>query len=296
VTREERGRLFAVLGAPIGHSRSPLMHTAAFEALGLPHMYVALQVLPPELGTVLRSAAVLGFGGVNLTVPHKQAALDLMDGLSPEVQRIGALNTVCFKKDRLVGHNTDGIGFMRALDELRGPPLRQVMVLGTGGASLAVVDALLEGTFGGQDALLDVVWVSRNPKGVRHAFASHARVKMRGYEWLARRGGSFSGTRGARPFQLLVNTSIVGMGGGPKEFPQKFELSFLEPGSRVVDLVYPRPAGGLLDRAEARGMTVQSGLPMLQWQGLEALQLWLNRPLGPDIARLMRDALGLKSS
>src|SRR5690606_31923639 len=89
-------RCFGVLGDPIGHSRSPAMHTAAFAALGLPHSYLAFHVAPSRLAAALTGAAALGFGGLNLTVPHKQAALALCDALGPEARRIGAVNTLCF--------------------------------------------------------------------------------------------------------------------------------------------------------------------------------------------------------
>ena len=116
-------RCFGVFGQPIAHSRSPVMHGAAFEALGLPHRYLPFAVAPAGLPEAVRGAAALGFGGGNLTVPHKQAALALCDELSPAAARIGAVNTLRFVPDgeqssgvAIHGHNTDARGFLDAID------------------------------------------------------------------------------------------------------------------------------------------------------------------------------------
>lgn len=103
-------QLFAVLGQPVGHSRSPAMHAAAFAALGLPHVYVARDVAPQHLGAALEGARLLGFSGLNLTVPHKQAALAHLHELDEVARRIGAVNTVAFSDGRAIGWNTDEIG------------------------------------------------------------------------------------------------------------------------------------------------------------------------------------------
>ena len=145
-------RCFGVYGQPIAHSRSPLMHGAAFEALGLPHRYLPFAVAPANLTEAVRGAAALGFGGVNLTVPHKQAALALCDELSPAAARIGAVNTLRFvpsdpndeERARGVavhGHNTDARGLAMALERDLGSgltgQLRNCHVLGSGGSARA---------------------------------------------------------------------------------------------------------------------------------------------------------------
>ncbi|MCA9711823.1 MAG: shikimate dehydrogenase (NADP+), partial [Myxococcales bacterium] len=135
-------RVFGVLGDPVAHSRSPAMHGAAFAALGLPHCYFAFHVRPPQLAAALAGARALGLGGLNLTVPHKQAACALVDALDPAAARIGAVNTVCMEGSRLVGLDTDGEGFLAGLAELPGGEPSSAVVLGSGGAARAVVDAL----------------------------------------------------------------------------------------------------------------------------------------------------------
>lgn len=266
-------RCFGVLGDPVAHSRSPVMHAAAFASLGLPHRYMAFHVEPAGLAAAVRGAAALGFGGLNLTVPHKQAAVDLCDELTATARRIGAVNTVLFKDGKIVGDNTDGLGFADAVRELGAAPVDAV-VLGGGGAALAVIDALVH-----ELGARAVRWASRDPSGLRAVSG----VEAVDYAALVSR---------RLDADLLVNCTTVGMRGGPAEFPVPLALDGLRAGARVVDVVYPRPAGGLLDAAEAAGVVVQDGLPMLLWQGVRALERWLARPLPPATIAAMRAALG----
>src|SRR6266540_115406 len=118
--REIRGttRVVAILGDPVAHSRSPAMHNAAFAALGLDFVYVALRVRPPDLRRAVLGIRALGFVGLNVTVPHKEAIIPLLDDLSPAARAIGAVNTVVRRGGRLEGHNTDAQGFIRAVRKL----------------------------------------------------------------------------------------------------------------------------------------------------------------------------------
>ncbi len=263
---------FGVLGDPVAHSRSPAMHGAAFAALGLPHRYFAFHVTPAGLADALAGARALGLGGLNLTVPHKRAALSLVDRLTPAAARIGAVNTVWREADALVGHNTDGEGFWAAVQELSGAAPRRAVVLGSGGASRAVVDALRH------EGGVEVDWVSRRPEAL-----PPGQWRPQGYDALAQI------LEGA---DLLVNATTVGMHGGPATFPVPVPVEGLADGARVVDLVYPRPADGLLASARARGLAGQDGLPMLLWQGVRALERWLHMSLGPEVVAAMRGAIG----
>lgn len=269
-------RCFGVLGDPVGHSRSPAMHAAAFAALGLPHRYLAFHVPPAGLAAALRGAAALGFGGLNLTVPHKVEALALCDALGEEAGRIGAVNTVCFEGGKIVGRNTDGRGFAAAARALGVQSVRSAMVLGAGGASYAVVDAIVGELLGPEG---HVRWVSREPGPARGDRARRI---------------DYAQAIAGPPVELLVNTTTVGMAGGPAGFPAATEalVGALAVGAAVIDIVYPRPAGGLLDLAAAAGAAVQDGREMLLWQGVFAEELWLGRSLGPEVVAAMRAALG----
>lgn len=259
------------------------MHAAAFAALGLPHRYLAFHVAPARLGEALAGARALGFGGLNLTVPHKQAALAHMDRLGDAARRIGAVNMVSFEIDgAVVGDNTDGLGFAAASRELDPTPARAAVVLGAGGAALAVVDAIVGELLAGDGRLR---WVSRDTAAVRELLAARpglaGRVDAIDYDGLDLGG-----------VDLLVNCTTVGMVGGAVAFPVPLELGGLAADARVIDAVYPRRAGGLLDQAAALGLRVQDGLPMLLWQGVRALERWLGRPLPADAVAAMRAALG----
>src|SRR5262245_22503269 len=114
VARREQARIFGVFGDPVDHSLSPVMHNAAFAAAGLPHLYLRYRVPPEELPAALREARRLRMGGLNLTVPLKEVVLPLLDALTPEARRIGAVNTILFapRSGRALGDNTDGRGFL----------------------------------------------------------------------------------------------------------------------------------------------------------------------------------------
>lgn len=209
----------------------------------------------------------MGFGGVNLTVPLKQAALQYLDELAPQAEEIGAVNTVQFTPEGMVGHNTDGAGFLVGLRRVLPALPQTAMVLGGGGASRAVVHTLSQ-------AGIRVSWVSRTPERL----TAWPHVQPTAYA---------SVNAELRGVSLLVNGTTVGMKGGALAFPVPLALEALPVHAAVVDLVYPRPSGGLLDRAEALGLKTQSGLPMLWGQGVLALETWL----GCTIAAPVRDAM-----
>lgn len=265
-------RAFGVLGDPVAHSRSPAMHGAAFAALGLPHRYFAFHVRPDDLPAALAGARALGLGGLNLTVPHKRAALPLMDVLSPAAARIGAVNTVCLEHGRLRGDDTDGVGFLAGLHELGGGDPRRAVVLGSGGAARAVVDALVH------EARAEVVWVGRQPTAL-----PSGPWEVAGYDDLPPR---------LPAAELLVNATTVGMKGGPTAFPVPIPVERLPAGARVVDLVYPAPSQGLVADAAAHGLPTQDGRAMLLWQGVRALEQWLAMSLPPEVVAAMRAAVG----
>ena len=273
-------RCFGVLGDPVAHSRSPAMHSAAFASLGLPHHYVAFHVPPAQLAGAIAGARALGLGGLNLTVPHKQRALEHVDRRTEAARRIGAVNTLIFTDGAIVGDNTDGVGFAAATRELEGPPVTTATVLGAGGAALAVVDAIVHELLvpGGR-----LLWVTRDPEALAPVLAARP--------WLAGVVIPAAYATGAeRGAGLLVNCTTVGMRGGPTDFPAPLELAQLAPQARVIDLVYPR--SGLLEQAGALGHRTQDGLPMLLWQGVRALERWLDLDVPEATVAAMRAALG----
>ncbi len=138
---------FAVLGHPIGHSFSPVMHTASFKSIGFEGEYTRRDVPPETLREALSALAAEGLTGVNLTIPHKQLAVPMMDALTPEAERLGAVNTVLFKDGKMYGHNTDGPGFLAATKALFDfePQGKKAVVIGSGGAGRAIALSLAHG-------------------------------------------------------------------------------------------------------------------------------------------------------
>jgi len=263
-----RELLLAVFGDPVAHSLSPAMHGAALRALKLPGRYLRIRVPPARLAAALRGAAALGFRGINLTIPLKEAALGCMDRLTPVARLAGAVNTVTIEGARLVGHSTDGEGFLRSLGEawphftLRG---RRVAVCGAGGAARSVLFALAGA------GLAEVVVVNRSAaRGARLArrVAAATGVRTR----LASPGSVTSWRALLAPVDLLVNATPLGMHG---EMP--LPARALRRTLRVCDLVYVPPVTPLLAAARRVGAPAVNGEGMLVHQGALALTRWTGR-------------------
>ncbi len=227
------------------------MHARALKEVGLLGEYLLLPT-PPEALPVRMAEVRGGFLGVNVTVPHKEAVLPFLDGLSPEAQAIRAVNTVVNEKGRLIGHNTDAPGFLKGLKEA-GLLLEPALVLGAGGAGRAVAYAL------SREGVSVYVW-NRTPERAR-ALAEEMGLKSVPLEF-------------ARKARLIVNATRVGLM-DPEATPLPPGL-FPEEGG-VVDLVYRPLWTRLLREARARGLKVQHGLYMLVYQGALAFELWTRK-------------------
>lgn len=270
-----------VLGDPVHHSKSPAMHMAALASMRLPHCYSSYRVSAAQLGAALQGARALGFLGLNLTIPHKVAAVEMMDGLSASAARMGAVNTVEIRDGQLIGHNTDAPGFVKGWQELDLPIPSRVMLLGSGGAARAIADGISQAW---TETVIE--WVSRRPESTEIPTYLEDRVRRRGYEEL--RDPSWAGA-----CTLWVNATSVGMAGGPSAFPTALPVRELSDAHGVIDIVYPRPALGLLAQAQAQGAQVQDGRVMLLWQGVLALEIWLGQGLTSSALEAMRESLGL---
>lgn len=257
-----------LLGWPVGHSRSPAMHNAAFQALGLNWEYLLLPVAPEYVADAVRGLRAFGFAGANVTVPHKQAVMAGLDEVTVEARAIGAVNTIVNREGWLVGHNTDALGFLRALREAGVEPRGcRAVVLGAGGAARAVVYALL-------------------------AARAQVTIANRTVGTARRLGNEFGALFGARVLvlpltmdlarvlvaaDLLVNTTSVGMArpGDPRPGADPLPAGLaLRAGIAVNDLVYAPLETALLCRARAAGAQTVDGLGMLVHQGAAAFELW----------------------
>lgn len=267
---------FAVLGHPIGHTLSPVMHNAAFEALGMDAIYLAFDVGPERVAEVLRAMRDTGFGGVNLTVPLKEAAARSLDRLDESAQTMGAVNTVEFAAEGLVGYNTDGWGFLRAFEEAFGAPVagQSVFVLGTGGAGRAVALACAgEGVL--TVSLSDVDTV-RSRK-----LAAELETKFL-IEGVTVATTAAEQAEAARKADVVIQATPVGMKRGETS-PLAAE-AFRE-GQLAFDLIYMFPQTAFMRAAAQGGAKAANGLGMLLHQGARAFEIWTGRKPPVDVMR-----------
>jgi shikimate dehydrogenase len=270
--------LCALLGYPVGHSRSPAMQNAAFEALQLDWRYEAIEVEPDRFEALVRELGGRGFVGANVTVPHKLRALAAADSATETAAAVGAANTLSFVDDRIQADNTDVEGFLRALGEQvpGAPGGMHALVLGAGGAARAVVYGLLNEGAGRID-----VW-NRHPERAQ-ALVEDLRRHAPSVAMAAVQDPDLAGV------ELLVNATSVGMGPGSSSGKgiEDFKLLGISADNVadvavVVDLVYREGGTALLREAKARGSTCVDGIDILVHQGAASFELWTGReaPLG----------------
>ena len=275
-------RKLCVIGDPIEHSRSPLIQNAMIRAAGLDCVYDAQLVEKGYTKAWLDCARQHGWAGFNATMPHKQELVKLVDELSDDAARIGAVNTVCIRDGKAYGYNTDGEGFLRALREANMDPAdKNVLVLGAGGAAKAVVYALMKA------GVKRVVVANRT---VKHAGALCSQLAMPG----AMACGFSMDTlcRQAARSDLLVNCTSLGMTGTAGQFEDLGFLNELKAGAGVFDLIYSPARTKLLTEAERLGHPISNGLGMLIWQAIFALEQFTQTELdGPAMAAAARQAL-----
>lgn len=254
----------AVLGHPVGHSRSPAMHNAALAELGLggEWSYEAIDLAPDAFEARVRKMPGEGFAGANVTVPHKGAALALADELSETAREIGAANTLVFAEGEIRAENTDAGGLLRALPG--SPAGKRALVLGAGGAARAVVWALL------REGAAVAVW---------------NRTELRSRHLCEELGGEPVASPGQAGYELILNTTAVGLAGEDPFAELPLRADAFASGQTVVDMVYGTEPTALLRAAEAAGATVVDGLEILVQQGALSFEIWTGREPPLDTMR-----------
>ena len=270
--RADTPRLFALLGDPVAHSLSPAIHNAAFEALGLEAVYVAIRAEPDQVPFLMRALAGAGGGG-NVTIPHKARAADAVDEASPAVRATGACNAF-YWRDGLRGDNTDVAGFRAAAEGLLGAPLasRRILLLGAGGAARAAVYACQAGS---------VEWVHVLNRTAENA---ERMVSELGAADMAEvvRGPAELG----RGYDLMVNATSVGL---RESDPLPLDPKDVD-AAAVLDMVYAEDQTRLVRRARELGMAAADGRGMLVEQAAAAFELWFEAKAPREA---MRRAAGL---
>jgi len=281
----------AVFGDPIAHSKSPQMHNPALSQSGIEAGYARMHIRPEELAEALQLLPKAGFIGVNLTIPHKQAALPLLDEVDDHARRIGAVNTVAIRDGKLTGFNTDGPGLVRAIRAEFGVEIKdlRVMVLGAGGgAGRAIsVQCAMEGC-------RRLVLVNRTLEKAK-SLAIELESYFKGSD------DSAAGTRlGAIPMEnlpvkaqlqntdLVINATSMGMKPGDLS---PLPASVLMPHLMVYDTIYTADRTPLLKASDEKGARGANGFSMLLHQGALSFEIWFNRPAPIEVMR--KGLLGL---
>jgi len=266
-----------VMGWPVAHSLSPALHGYWLKQYGIDGDYVKFTVPPERLQTALKALAAEDWRGCNLTIPHKEAAVPLMDRLDDTARRIGAVNTVVVEAGgALAGTNSDGFAFLANLraavpgfDAKTGP----AVVLGAGGAARAIVDALV------QAGAPEIRIVNRSPARAQSLGEELAPQAAQIRPW-DERAAALDGAA------LLVNATSLGMAGNP---PLDIDLARLPKAAMVNDIVYAPLETPLLATAKARGNRAVDGLGMLLHQGRPGFKLWFG--VMPEVTAALRTAV-----
>ncbi len=279
----------AVLGSPVEHSLSPAMHNAALEALGSDLRYAKIECPPEDLAAAVDLAHRANFLGLNLTIPHKFAALELCTELDDTARQLGAVNTLLFDGSRTAGFNTDGPGLVRAIREVFSFDLRdlRVMVLGAGGGagSAAALQCALE-------KCPRLVLVNRT-ENKAHDIAQRAKQllhtdRLEGPEDpvtvipLEESALREQLTR----TDLVINATSLGM---KRTDPRLIPAAILTPDLMVYDMIYRPALTRLLEDAKSTGARTANGLSLLLHQGALSLEIWLNRPAPLEVMRRALD-------
>lgn len=268
-------RLGCLLGSPVAHSFSPMMYNESFRLLGIDWVYLCFDTVRTDLGSIVQSLRKMNVFGFNLTMPDKEHILPYLDEITPAARMIGAVNTVKHENDRLIGHNTDGIGYMRSVAEAGcNPSSCEMTLLGAGGAAAAIaVQAALDGV-----PVLHIV----SRRGRSWAKAEHL-VDTINRETSCQSDLTDMADTSAvhnciRKSSLLTNATSLGMAPNteatPIPDPSCFHQDLL-----VSDIIYNPRQTRLLREAEAHGCRTTNGMRMLLYQGAAAFSIWTGQEM-----------------
>jgi shikimate dehydrogenase len=268
-------KVCAIIGDPVEHSLSPIMHNAAFKELGLNLVYVAFTVTTRELQTAVLGARSLGLRGLNVTMPHKNTVMNYLDDVDATAKSIGAVNTILSNNGRLIGYNTDGNGAMIALQE-NGvyPEEKKMVILGAGGAAKAIA-------YQAAQDVDELVILNRTPEKTKKL----AEMLQKSFGKKVK-GAALSSEvlkEELETADILVNATALGM--HPDVNSSPVPPSLLRHDLCVMDIVYNPLETRLLNDAKAAGAKVVSGIEMLIYQGAVAFEIWTNCPAPVEVMK-----------
>lgn len=254
--------LFGVIGDPIRHSKSPTMLNRAFLEKGINGAYAAFHVIPGQLEQAILGVRSLGFRGLNVTIPHKIEVMAFLDEIHEGARAAGAVNTIVNENGRLIGYNTDGIGYVRSLKEEVQSDLsgKNIVVLGAGGAARGILWALA------QEKPASILLANRTEeKALELAAYFSPELRISAIPWSSLQ-------EVCRNADVVINTTSVGMSPNIDAVP--IDATWLKPGSIASDLIYNPLITTFLEQAQRHGCHIHSGLGMFIYQGAYAFEYW----------------------
>jgi shikimate dehydrogenase len=276
-------RILGLIGHPLGHSFSPLLHNVAIKNKGLNYVYLNFDVDFKFLSEAINGLRVLNFRGLNVTIPYKEVIIPMLDKLDPLAEEIGAVNTIVNDEGVLKGYNTDVYGFKTMLEEDGGYKIKggKALIIGSGGASKAVVTTLC------RNDIEEIYIFNRTlKKAIKMAYLWNEKypdIKIRPYELSDKNYESI-----IDKINLLVDTTSVGMYPDINAEPV-IKADYLHDGLLVVDLVYNPSETGLIKEAKKVGAKTLNGIGMLLYQGAESFKLWTNNEIDISLWRNIID-------
>lgn len=265
-------KLFGLIGDPVGHSMSPAMHNDAFQSLGFQGYYHAFPVAAANLEAAVAGLNILGFSGFNVTIPHKTAIMPFLDDIDPLARAIGAVNTVVRENGGFTGYNTDGPGFVRALEEELdiAPSGERALLIGAGGAARGIYYSLVAAGCRRVDVCNRTPSKALNMIKGRPSGCETAVLSLEEAE------------RQLEAYTLIIQTTSIGM--HPNVGEQPLELDRLKVGAAVCDIIYNPLETAFLQQAKEMGARTQNGVGMFVYQGALAFEKWTGSR--PDIGRM----------
>jgi shikimate dehydrogenase len=268
-------RVCGVIGDPIEHTLSPIMHNAAFEALNLDYVFLAFKVKPPEVANAVAGMRALNIRGLNVTMPHKSTVMNFLDRIDLSAQIIKSVNTILNKESTLFGFNTDGAGALKALRENGVEPKgKKVLLLGAGGAARAIAYTMAKEA----DELAVLNRTVKPAKELARLLEKTANKKIA--------AGSLAPAEIQHNIQdadILINATSVGM--KPKLDESPVPPKFLRRNLAVMDIVYNPLETKLAKDAQAAGAKVVSGVEMLIFQGAASFEIWTGKSAPFEVMR-----------
>ncbi|MED0905463.1 shikimate dehydrogenase [Bacillus cereus] len=255
-------QLYGVIGNPIGHSLSPVMHNDAFEHLNMDAHYHAFLVEEAALGEAVKGLKALGISGFNVTTPHKVAIMEYLDEVAPLAEQIGAVNTVVHRDGKLIGYNTDGIGFVRALQSISKEPLQEkrILLLGAGGASRAIYFSLA-------DVGVKAIDIANRTRDKVENLVAGCLANVNSHALSLEHAAKAQGE-----YDIIIQTTTIGMHPHVEHTP--LEIRSLKKGAIVSDIIYNPFETKILGDAKEQGAIIQNGIDMFVYQGALAFEMW----------------------